>query len=696
MKKILKEHISLEENFRFGEIVKKDDYKYPDNYYKDLNEINLIIEDNKLIIFYPILSKGNRKIPLICFEMKINDRNLVINSYRIQIDAMRLIFSLILNCELAEVELLVNDYESFFESISNLEQESIFKIVKMIEVEIANKFNIKDFSLWDNRDYDNWAMTREIILTLESCSEFLFPPYQKEIEEVKYYLKKDSSLLLNKYLLTNKKGISSNKIVLNGHLGSYTEKFPINYKQMNVLSAYQNIDLLAVNGPPGTGKTTVIKEIIANNIVKKAKLFIDNWDISWIRIGNENRQVNMSPLNGLCQYSMVIASGNNKAVDNIGKELLQEISYFSDVVSSEDNIKGLLCAQLGKYDNLNNFRERMLNPLIDYLININNCNEMDINTYKEKYLQLYNEINDLNSRISNYLLSRDLVCNDLMNTDLFDEEISEDTVNNIYAIQKEFVCSLETEINPCRDKLETLKDKKTRKENKRKQYQQMIDSYDDEIKKNYTLIDKINLASHSFLFFKIKVKKLEKQVDTKENLIINIKELQNSKKSFHEAYDQLEREIKIIENQKNLMNKNINIKSDDLKHVKKNIEKLDKFKSLIEEYNGLVEEFGINANWNSKRYSFFSHNSLVKKRHELFELSLKVMECYIKKYAHEIVYNLKKVFPAKWFQPFFRANFRYDEEYISCLKAVWETLFLCFPVVTTTLYALDLKKISND
>lgn len=692
LKEIERAHLSLKEHFHFQEIITKENYKYPDNYYKDLKYIETIINDNHLFILYPILANGNRKIPLICFEMKLGDNHLKIDSYHVQIDALRIVLSFILKCELSEVELLVNDYNGFYQSISSLEQESIFNMIEIIEKEIENKFSIQNFSFWNNKDYENWAMTKEIILTMESFKEVLFPPYQEEIEEVKYYLQKDSSQLLNKYLSINKKSVFSDKIILNGHFGSYTEEYGINYKQMNILSAYQKAELLAVNGPPGTGKTTVIKEIIADNIVKKTKLLIDNWENCWTTIGKGKQQVKKSPLDGMCQYSMMIASGNNKAVDNIGMELLQEVPYFSDVVKNVGGIKGLLCARLGKYDNLNDFHEYMLNPLINYLTHISNYYEIEVDSYKYEFMKKYNEINDLNNKISKYISLRISICNELMDTGLFDKEINESSVRSVNILQNRLAESLEIEIEDCKSELEQLNKEKSNKSDTLLRYSQIAVNYNDRIAENNSLIDKLTLASQSFLFSKSKVKKLEKKFGTKSNLIRNIEELQNAMQLTQVACNEIKVEIETIKNQISLISKDLKIKSDDLKHVEKNIKKLQGFDSLMKEYQNLVDTFNVEAKWNSEKYTFLSHKNLVIKRHKLFELSLKITECYIKKYAKDIIFNLNKVYPDKWFQPFFRSDFRYNEDYVCYLKAIWETLFLCFPVTTTTLYALDRKK----
>ncbi|EIM08043.1 putative DNA helicase [Planococcus antarcticus DSM 14505] len=96
-----------------------------------------------------------------------------------------------------------------------------------------------------------------------------------------------------------------------------------------IMNNGQNID--SVNGPPGTGKTTLLKEIFANVVVNRAlemaKLqdpkqgftfekkvtFDDPYSFS-ISILNEE----------LTNFSMVVASSNNGAVENISKELPQK------------------------------------------------------------------------------------------------------------------------------------------------------------------------------------------------------------------------------------------------------------------------------------------------------------------------------------------------------------------------------------
>lgn len=682
--------LNIEEDFCFQELVKKEDYKFQDNYAKDVNKINSVIRDNRLLILYPILSSGKRKIPLICFEVNLKDEQLIVESYNLQIDTLRIILSFVLDCEVADVELFVDDFHHFFESLSTISNADVFKIVKSIENELANKFNNYGFtSLWDNKNYNNWAMTSEIILTLESLGECLFLPYQKEIEEVKYHLKQNDSTLVRKYLSFNEMGKSSDEIILKGHLGSYTGKFPINDKQTKVLAAYQNNDLLAVNGPPGTGKTTVIKELIADNIVKKTKNLIEIWDHKWQNFGTGNQLVNQSPLKGTCQYSMLIASGNNNAVDNIGKELQREISYFSDVVMDSDEINGLLCARLGNFNNMCDFRDQMLNPLIKSLEKSDYHEEFSlkqINYFKKEYVELEN----INNKISTYLSLRDKIFLDFKETGLFDDDINSQNVVEIIANLKENMQSLDKKMSFKSAEQNRLKEEKLHISNEIFQYSEMISEYEDKISKRNLMLDEMNEVSKSKFFPRIRLKRLKRKYGS--NLSDVLERLNNEMLILKGLYD--ERNLLLNNTKEKIESINNELSQDKLtrKDYSSKIEKLKEFESLIFEYTKLTNEIGVNVDWDSDKHLFFNHESIVKKRFKLFEISLKVTECFIKKHSKEIVFNLKKVFVDKWFQPFYRGNFRYDEIYTVYLKSIWETLTLCFPVVTTTLYSFDYRK----
>ena len=141
-------------------------------------------------------------------------------------------------------------------------------------------------------------------------------------------------------------------------------------------------EIFSVNGPPGTGKTTLLKEIIADNIVKRAKVMT-----SYSKPSDAFKKVDFEHPTQyhkyyyeldelLCSYGMIVASNNNLAVENISCELplLNSVRggksgifdncgdtdiYFNEIVSNilgEDKPTwGLISARLGNKENISKF-----------------------------------------------------------------------------------------------------------------------------------------------------------------------------------------------------------------------------------------------------------------------------------------------------------------------------------------------------
>lgn len=93
--------------------------------------------------------------------------------------------------------------------------------------------------------------------------------------------------------------------------------------------------IFSVNGPPGTGKTTLLKEIVANNVVEKARLLAEYEDPD--DAFEKHRFLSGKKINGqyskyisgwyslkddrINDYHILVTSCNNTAVENITKEL---------------------------------------------------------------------------------------------------------------------------------------------------------------------------------------------------------------------------------------------------------------------------------------------------------------------------------------------------------------------------------------
>ena len=102
-------------------------------------------------------------------------------------------------------------------------------------------------------------------------------------------------------------------------------------QQFAINSAFERLaesGLYAVNGPPGTGKTTMLREMVAENVVRRARALAE---LPYPRAAWKERQRVSFPKGGayvigipkdsLTGFEMVVASSNNTAVENISKEL---------------------------------------------------------------------------------------------------------------------------------------------------------------------------------------------------------------------------------------------------------------------------------------------------------------------------------------------------------------------------------------
>lgn len=81
----------------------------------------------------------------------------------------------------------------------------------------------------------------------------------------------------------------------------------------------------SVNGPPGTGKTTLLKDIFAHNIVERAKEMVKLSSpykaFDKRKIHETDNYVTHFLNENIAQFKMVVASSNNGAVENITKDL---------------------------------------------------------------------------------------------------------------------------------------------------------------------------------------------------------------------------------------------------------------------------------------------------------------------------------------------------------------------------------------
>ena len=108
------------------------------------------------------------------------------------------------------------------------------------------------------------------------------------------------------------------------HAMSLMQQFAVN----SIFKQLQGPGIFSVNGPPGTGKTTLLREVFAENIVRRARA-LSRYATSGAAFAGQ-RSVNFNgedPCNisvlkdELVGFEMVVASSNNAAVENISRDL---------------------------------------------------------------------------------------------------------------------------------------------------------------------------------------------------------------------------------------------------------------------------------------------------------------------------------------------------------------------------------------
>lgn len=186
--------------------------------------------------------------------------------------------------------------------------------VEDTEIDILNSFYAKDIE-----KVINSIQAGEINTTLKN---YLNPI--EDDERIDLYTPKGRAFIMKSLFPSS---INSGHWLDNkAHVMSMMQQFAIG----RIFDSLQNGGVFSVNGPPGTGKTTLLRDIFAENITRRAKVLAGyaksseaflSTKIS-VNFEEDNNTWRLSVLKPeLAGYEMLVASSNNAAVENISRDL---------------------------------------------------------------------------------------------------------------------------------------------------------------------------------------------------------------------------------------------------------------------------------------------------------------------------------------------------------------------------------------
>lgn len=641
------------------------------------------------------------KLPIFIFKCKLENNKIDIVEANINSETIKKAISIIQKKEFSEVAI---EYEETILRLSNEISETIDggDIQHLLDLYYTMIEETLEIS---KRDIENIGLTNKIY---KINKEYIISLKELAIEGAKN-IREDIELLikiiehnnyvptvLNKYLNDNmneKKDISNSKYI-KPYKGNYKSDYGVGQVQYKIVNAIKDNELIAIEGPPGTGKTSLLKEIIANNIVERANLILENWnsgltenkynsttyyDIDWYK--SDNKVIK----------STVVSSKNGEAIENVGKEINKEIRYMYPIARKYKRIellnnekqkvlqqyKGIVCLPLGKKDNIECFKEFLYENYIPRLEKIKKNGNLD--KYCEQVKKRYEEklkLVKLEEQLINKIQPVEKVC-------IEDKQIKEEILElrekekceNIEnkKINLKQINLIENKLKNIENQLKDIQKNIAFKENEIKELQEQNNRFEN-ISKN--IISKI--LNYKFykenrnIDYENKISEINIQIETEKIRITELIKDENKLK---------EQKSENIYDKEKLDDQELKL-DEEIKNLKKQVTRI----MLVEKFNEKnKKEF-----WKYKDIiDIYGHSYLNILNQELFELALKLNEAYVLKNIQEIIENLKIFLQNEKYNnicsKFYDSTNIYNEKKQEAIKSIWNTVFLCFPVITTTL-----------
>ena len=470
---------------------------------------------------------------------------------------------------------------------------------------------------------------------------------------------------------------------------------------INKANELKDQELMAVNGPPGTGKTTLLKDIIASIIVKRALKIID---ADYKILDNKGRLID-----DLKGFGIVVASNNNAAVENISIELpkmdddvknsLSIINedgfrYFEDLIrryfeeiskdrrqnKTEDDedvdegigvedieeakngeYLGLLSIPLGNSTN----RDRaisLLNVLKTDIEQEEIPSEEDIRQIGDKIKNLKSKIEEFGKKHKNYYA----YLTDIENLQNEKDQIETD------------IKTLENELSNLTKEKESVEAEILKLEEKKKETFNLLNIHEKSIPSW--------LDSLLSIFLKAYRTKIEKREIEKQNLINEIRilnqrldEKEQHKQKLQKKINDMQSSLSEKKAKKDSIDKELSIKSDFVQEMESKYQNMLLKKDLyIKIMSG--EQLSYNEEKDIYMFTPYNHEELNKLRMQIFIESLKLHKLLIARHKEEFK-KILNIFTAFLLNPDKFTNDTYS------MEDLFNIFFFVIPVTSTTFHS---------
>lgn len=575
---------------------------------------------------------------------------------------------------------------------------------------IGEKFNSNDFNTVINSLLNQYQVELEnvryaCVQDLEQNDDNIHSFFIKDLEKAK----KVNTVNLNRYLgdfSDNRQDLNIEKSS-NYHLFSAIlnpkyyplGRFPSNPKYALTLMQQVAVNLSlndantirSVNGPPGTGKTTLLKDIFADNIVEQAnqicqlKQQILKGDI----IYTESYKFAKLP-ESISEKSIVVASSNNAAVQNIVNELpkmdeidsefqsdIENLNYFRQIANQHketDSNWGLFSLEGGKKDNIKTLLDKVKAVENELKSDDLKSNPQIYQEFREQYHYLIEK----RQKAQKYLDKIKLLFQMKESQEIEKESFNQDHIS-VYQETTNQISNLDSKINTAQINKESIE---TQSEEISERFNQHIE--DEQIVED----DLENIKLIKPRFYKIKrlinADEINSYQSRREQITENYKVFMKQKKAYQKQQQEIEKQLQTLtveiyqfqkEKQKCIDSYNNwkSAKENHLNHLEQNINQLASNLNQTNNINSLNFDLSYDE---LQKSNFWFDESFRKAQSQLFIKAMAVRKQFL-------FDNRKHLQKAIWIWKD-QSQYFFKENGTQIIHSAWGWINFTVPVISTT------------